>query len=581
MDAFLNLFQRLDRSTRTNEKVAALEAFYAEAGPGDAAWATYFLCGQRLQAPVKTRALREWVAEVSGYPLWLIEACYDRVGDLAETVSLLLPEKVEASAATDFASARADLQSQDGQRGLGETPVALAGSRAPATLSELIETRVLPLRGLEEAEAAEVVAGTWAQLDKVGRLVYTKLLTGVFRVGVSRGLTLRALASHAGVETSLMEHRLSGTWWPGAEFFQNVLTGEESAEDARRRPYPFMLAHQLDDPPETLGNVGQWAAEWKWDGLRAQLLTRGGDVLLWSRGQELLSASFPEIVQAAGSLDDGLALDGEVVGWRDGFPLPFTALQTRINRQKVTRASLQEAPCAFVAFDCLEAGHADLRERPWRERRERLEQVLVAHTSEALQLNPLVELPEGKGWPALAEARTGSRERGVEGLMLKQCDSVYLAGRVRGPWWKWKIAPYSVDCVLVYAQAGHGRRAGLFTDFTFAVWEGDALVPFAKAYSGLSDAEFARLNRWIQRNTVQRQGPVRAVTAEQVFELHFENIAPSTRHQSGLAVRFPRMHRWRTDKRPAEADSLDRLREIAASRQVNAPAKLEQGVFDF
>lgn len=552
MQAFLTLFQQLDRSTRTNDKTSALEAFYEVSDAADAAWATFFLTGQRLPAPVKAGALRQWVAHASGYPRWLVEASYERVGDLAETVALLLPETIGACDTHD----------------------------APGSLAQLIEDRILPLRGLDETAAAAIVGDTWQQLDLTGRLVYNKLLTGAFRVGVSRGLTLRALAKHAGLETSVLEHRLSGEWSPSAAFFRQILQDQESQADVARRPYPFMLAHQLDREPDALGPVEDWAAEWKWDGLRAQLLNRGGDVLLWSRGQELLSGAFPEIVQAAAGLPDGLALDGEIVGWSNGTPLPFTALQTRINRRRVTRASLLEAPCAFVAFDCLESAGVDLRQRSWSERRSALEAALAERTSDTLRLNPILSADQNS-WRNLHEARQESRVRGVEGLMLKRRDSVYHAGRVTGPWWKWKVDPYAVDAVLVYAQAGHGRRAGWFTDFTFAVWEGETLVPFAKAYSGLTDEAFERLNRWINRHTIARQGPVRSVQPTHVFELHFENIAPSKRHQSGLAVRFPRIHRWRTDKRPEEADSLDQLRQLAANRPATVRTRLAQAEFTF
>ncbi len=622
MQAFLELYQQLDASTRTSEKTAALRGYFQAAPAADAAWAVFFLTGQRLAAPVKTSLLRVWVAELTGWPLWLVEASYERVGDLAETVALLL-ESAEHSASAGWTKTTLPGPERCSADELVPTPGRTPGdcSGPTAGLAALIEEAVIPLRGLPPDEAFRRVAVAWAAQPLGGRLIYTKLLTGALRVGVSRGLTVVALAEVAGVPRDLIEHRLSGNWQPIADRFAELLEPEGARSDdgaALRRPYPFMLASPLDvrpppPPPETvatseaagriasaeadqpasddaastltadalagmLGEPGSWAAEWKWDGIRAQLLRPSeGEVLLWSRGQEALTERFPEVLQAAQSLPAGIVLDGEIVAWRNGRPLPFTALQTRINRQRVSRAVLEAAPCVFIAFDVLQADFRDLRTMPWVARRAALETMLEGrpvadlrggdftggaatggHPS-ALWLNPVVPL---ETWADAADAMATARRRGVEGLMLKQQGSLYEGGRSRGPWWKWKVQPYAIDAVLTQAQAGHGRRAGLSTDFTFSVWDGPQLVPFAKAYSGLTDEEMARLDRWIQRHTTARHGPVRSVEPVHVFELHFEAIAPSTRHQSGLAVRFPRIHRWREDKAPAEADHLTALQAL-------------------
>jgi DNA ligase 1 len=525
---FAQLYEALDRTTSTNEKVAALVAYFSSAPPEDAAWAVWFLTGRRLKRFLPSRLLAGWAMAEAGIPDWLFEESYASVGDLAETISLVLDGRGEQATAPEL------------------------------PLSRWMSERLLPVRGLPEEEQRREVTGWWRGLPRWETFVLNKLLTGELRVGVSQTLVERALARIAGVPQPTIAHRLMGTWEPTASFYEGLFSPGVEEEDGSR-PYPFYLASPLEQPVEALGERGDWLVEWKWDGIRSQLIRRGGEVHLWSRGEELITERFPELVRAAASLlPDGTVLDGEILAWRDGRPLPFAVLQRRIGRKKLTEKVLAEAPVAFLGYDLLESAGQDLRERPLAERREALERVLERGRPLFL-LSSSVDAPS---WEEVAKSRAEARERGVEGLILKRLASPYRAGRKRGDWWKWKIAPFTLDAVLVYAQPGHGRRANLLTDYTFAVWSEGELVPVAKAYSGLTDEEIATLDAWIRRHTVQKFGPVRSVEPVQVFELAFEGIAASPRHKSGIAVRFPRIARWRTDKRPDQADTLEGIRRL-------------------
>jgi DNA ligase-1 len=529
MKRFAALNEALDRTTSTNEKVAALAGYFSSAPPVDAAWAVWFLTGRRLKRFLPGRLLAGWAMTEAGIPDWLFEESYGSVGDLAETISLVL----------------------DG-RGLAEPAPEIP-------LSRWMEERLLPLRGRSPEEQRPEVTAWWRGLPRWETFVLNKLLTGELRVGVSQTLVERALAQVAGVPQPVVAHRLMGTWEPTAAFFASLFSpGAEDEEDASR-PYPFYLASPLEAPVESLGEPGEWLAEWKWDGIRSQLIRRGGAVHLWSRGEELITERFPELTRGAlPLLPDGTVLDGEILAWRDGRPLPFSVLQRRIGRKKLTEKVLAEAPVVFMGYDVLEITGRDARELPLAERRQTLER-LLGPGRPFLLVSPRVDFPT---WEELARSRREARERGVEGLMLKRLDSPYRTGRKRGDWWKWKTEPFTVDAVLVYAQAGHGRRANLLTDYTFAVWSGGELVPIAKAYSGLSDEEILTLDAWLRRHTVQKFGPVRSVEPLQVFELAFEGIALSPRHKSGIAVRFPRIARWRTDKPPEQADTLEGIRRL-------------------
>jgi DNA ligase-1 len=523
---FAALFSALDSTTSTNEKVRAMTAYFAEAAPEDAAWAVYFLTGRRLKRLLPYASIGEWIVTATGFEWWMLEECWAVVGDGAETAALLLDQQPPA-----------------------------AGEDLP--LAGWLEQRILPLRQMDpEAQRRSVVA--WLrELPRIERLVLLKLLTGELRLGVSQTLVVRALAQYADLPVTVIAARLMGDW-PVTDQWFTSLTAHEATDADRSRPYPFCLASPLESAPETLGEIEEWQVEWKWDGIRAQLVRRAGAVHLWSRGEELITPRFPEIAAAATRLADGVVLDGEILAFRDERPLPFSALQQRIGRLKQVHQLARTVPVVFMAYDLLEEDGVDVRHLPLTERRGRLEQLVVAGTG-VFRVSPRIF---GASWSALAERRAASRELAVEGLMLKRLASVYGVGRKRGDWWKWKIEPHTVDAVLIYAQPGSGKRASLLTDYTFGVWHEGELVPFAKAYSGLSNDEIAELDRWIRQHTLERFGPVRHVEPVQVFELGFEAIAESSRHKSGIAVRFPRMLRWRHDKPAAEADSLDAVRAM-------------------
>ncbi|WP_296270231.1 ATP-dependent DNA ligase [Pseudomonas sp. UBA6323] len=551
MKAFAELYARLDATTSSNAKLQAMQEYFAEAPPADAAWAVYFLAGGRPRQVVPTRVLRELATRLSGLSDWLFEESYQAVGDLAETIALLLPESPHAS--------------DEG-------------------LAWWLEERLLPLRGLPPEELAERLPPLWAQLDRQSLMVSLKLLTGAFRVGVSKLLVTRALAGLAQIDAKRVAQRLVGytdlSHRPSAQRYLALIAAESEDEHAQRggQPYPFFLAHPLQQPLEQfdaqLGPASDWLVEWKWDGIRAQLVKRDGRLWLWSRGEELITERFPELHELAEALPDGSVLDGELVAWKEPatgsdavFGIqPFALLQQRIGRKTLSKKLLEEVPAALLAYDLLEWRGEDWRSRPQDERRARLE-LLVAEVGDArLQLSPQLT---GRDWQDFARQREASRELGVEGMMLKRRDSLYGVGRTRdlGLWWKWKIDPFSVDAVLIYAQRGHGRRASLYSDYTFAVWDDSApgervLVPFAKAYSGLTDDEMRKVDAIIRKTTVEKFGPVRSVTPTLVFELGFEGIALSKRHKSGVAVRFPRMLRWRTDKQVEDADTLATLQGL-------------------
>ena len=591
MKAFARLYADLDASGSTSHKVGSMVRYLREAPPADAAWATYFLAGGKPRQIVPARLLREAAREVSGLPEWLVDESYSSVGDLAETIAHLLPE---------------------GQ------------ACAPLGLSQWMEERLLPLRGAPAEVGIEALKTWWSQLDWNGRFALNKLITGGFRVGVSKQLVLRALAEVAGLEATLIAQRMIGYTdarrMPDAKRYLALI---EPVADGMAvlatggQPYPFFLAHPLQGEVASLGAVQDWQVEWKWDGIRAQLVMRGEQVWLWSRGEELITERFPEIERAARQLVGGpvlerrlrdgpvlnsLVLDGEVLAWdvARSRPLPFAALQRRITRKTLTAAIARDAPAVFVAYDLLESAGQDWRDRSLAARRSQLERVLGQtagegaatcesdppaapaapaapkaatgdrRPTEVLRVSPVLAASD---WSELAALRESSRERGVEGFMLKRRASAYGMGRTRTEgvdWWKWKVEPFSIDAVLVYAQRGHGRRASLYTDYTFALWdraadegsEPPALLPFAKAYSGLTDDEIAQVDSVIRRTVVEKFGPVRSVTPTLVFELGFEGISRSPRHKSGVAVRFPRILRWRTDKTVDQANSLADLHAL-------------------
>jgi DNA ligase 1 len=572
MKRFSALFAELDATTSTNAKVEALQRYFEQAPAADAAWAVYFLAGGKPRQVMSLAHMAQLACEVAGIAPWLFDESYQAVGDLAETIALVLPREGEPS---------------------------------DVGLATWIEERLLPLRGMSEPEIAARIKSHWRELDTQGRFLLTKLVGGGFRVGVSKLLVQRALAAHGGVDAKRVAQRMmgytDGKVMPSPERFQALIAKHEEGAAPLQdegQPYPFFLAHQLDAPPEVfasrLGPPGDWQVEWKYDGIRGQIVKRGGKVWVWSRGEELVTERFPEIEALASELPDGTVLDGEIMVWKEeeeagplgtlaGRPAPFSLLQQRIGRKLLNKKVLAEAPVTFIAYDLLEQDGRDVRELPQRERRGRLE-ALLAPTK--FKLSPI---EAALSWLEFAQRRQRSRELGVEGFMLKRLDAAYGTGRTKaeGLWWKWKIEPMTIDCVLVYAQAGHGRRASVYTDYTFAVWnrppkdkaEADAvleaiarkeapqpdalqLVAFAKAYSGLTDEEFRQVDAIIRKTTLEKFGPVRSVRPSLVFELGFEGINRSPRHKSGIAVRFPRMLRIRFDKPLHEANTLQDLETL-------------------
>ncbi len=568
MTPFAALFAAIDATTSTTAKVEAMRAYLASAPAADAAWAIYFLTGRRLTRLLSARAIGDWVSDATGVPGWLMQECYAVVGDGAEMAALVLDQM----------------------------PVA---PDAPLGLAAWLETRIQPLRGQPPERQRDAVLAWLRQLPRWERFTLLKLLTGELRVGVSQTLVVRAVAARAGLPVTTIAGRLAGAWTPTAAWFDALIGAEASADDLSR-PYQFALASPLEPGRDTLealqeslGSPSEWQVEWKWDGIRAQIVRRADTVALWSRGDEVLTDRFPEIRDAARTLPPGTVLDGEILAWHDDAPLPFAALQQRIARQQQIARVAKSVPVAFVAYDLLEQEGVDLRDRPLADRRQRLESLLrdvAAHPMapapvpdgrlpfDPPESGPVTQVLRASAqvaagadtWETAAAARTQARRYGVEGLMLKRLASPYVGGRRRGDWWKWKIEPFTIDAVLIYAQPGSGKRASLLTDYTFGLWDGDELVPVAKAYSGLTNDEIAEMDRWIRRHTVERFGPVRHVEPVHVMELGFEAIARSTRHRSGVAVRFPRILRLRPDKRAADADTVATLR--AMIRDQRAPA---------
>lgn len=527
MKLFTELYVELDQTNKTNEKIDALRFYFGNAAAEDAAWAFYFLSGRKPRQIVPSKKLREWAIEQAGIPEWLFMESRDTVGDTAETIALLLPN----NATVDETS-----------------------------LHQLVELKLLPLRTSSEEIQKQAVIDAWSRMNYSQRLVYNKLISGSFRVGVSQQLVLRSLSQISEVPTDVLAHRAMGEWEPTPEFFTSLIDPNvDEDETPIARPYPFHLAHQADFPIDELGELSDWQAEWKWDGIRSQVIKRSNEVFVWSRGEDLITERFPEIAGAAANLPNGTVLDGEILPWLNGRVLPFTELQKRIGRKNLSPKILAEVPVVLQAYDLLEFDGRDLRSTDFRNRREMLENLLADFAETYGNAVRITDAIEAADWTHLAQIREKSRSLGVEGFMLKRLDSLYRTGRHRGDWWKWKIDPLTIDAVLIYAQKGTGKRANLFTDYTFAVWKDKELVPFAKAYSGLTDAEIRKVDRYVRDNTVETFGPVRSVKPQLVFEIAFEALQRSTRHKSGVAVRFPRILRWRDDKTMEQADSLDTI----------------------
>jgi DNA ligase-1 len=535
MKAFAQLFLSLDETNKTNEKVKVLKDYLTDVPDTDKMHMLALFAGRLPKRQINSTLVRNWAIEASGIPVWLFEESYNVVGDLAETMALLMPQSTNSSS---------------------------------KTLTEWI-AEINSLANKTEEEKKSWLLNSWAMLDSQERFVFNKLLTGGFRVGVSQNLVIKALAEISGIEAPILTHRIMGNWQP-ENYQYSQLIQEKDASDDISRPYPFFLAYPIQETSEkqksaeelkdSLGDAGEWQAEWKWDGIRAQMIKRDGRIFIWSRGEDLATNKFPELHPFLNALPDGTAIDGEILSFKNGLPMPFNVLQTRIGRKNLNKKILEESPVAVIAYDCLEYMGEDIRYKTQRERRLILEGL---QSSTAFpQIFNISALIPFSSWEELSAIREQSRAMIAEGIMLKRKSAHYQVGRRRGDWWKWKIDPLSVDAVMIYAQKGHGRRADLYTDYTFAVWDGDKLVPFAKAYSGLTDQEINKVDYFVKRNTLEKFGPVRTVKPELVFEIGFEGINKSTRHKSGIALRFPRILRWRHDKPKEEADTLESLKAL-------------------
>jgi DNA ligase 1 len=526
LQMFAELVAELSSSTKTNDKLQSLVDYFAKAPDADKVWVIAIFSGRRPRRAVNSRLMRDWCVEIIDIPDWLFTECHATVGDFSETLALLLPE-VEM------------LKSEN------------------KNLSFYLE-KFIEFEKESEGIKKKFIVESWQQMDSKEKFVFNKLITGSFRIGVSQKMIVNALAKTVDLSPSVIAHKISGYWDPATTTF-NELLGESASITDFSKPYPFYLAYAIDDSVEALGDPNLWQAEWKWDGIRGQVIKRNKELFVWSRGEELMTEKFPEYFILNDLLPDGIVLDGEIIPAVDGKPLPFAVLQTRIGRKNISKKQLQEAPICFFVYDLLEYNNEDWRGKPLSERRKKLEEIILPVQNKAIQLSPIIDF---NSWDDLAALRKKSREKNSEGIMLKRKDSVYKVGRKRGDWWKWKIDPLTIDCVMVYAAKGSGRRSNLYTDYTFAVKDGDELITFTKAYSGLTDKEFAQIDYFVKRNSIEKFGPVRTVKPELVFEIAFEGIAASNRHKSGVALRFPRMSRWRKDKTVNDINTLDDLKQI-------------------
>lgn len=531
MRKFAELIRSLDSSNKTSVKVDALTDYFNTANDSDKVWTIALLSHRRPPRPVNTTLLRLWANELAEIPLWLFEESYHIVGDLAETIALILPP---------------------------------SDNHTEKTLTEFVR-EIIELKSKGEEDKKKYLHENWLTLNYYERFVFTKLITGSFRIGVSQKLMTRALSKSTGIDEDLLAYRLMGDWNPATISFQQLVLDQKST-DVLSRPYPFYLAYAIEGPLSSLGDCNDWSAEHKWDGIRSQTIIRNGQIFVWSRGEELVTDKYPEFQAFVNIVPDGTVIDGEILPWIDGKIGSFNELQTRIGRKSVTASVLKSNPVVIRAYDLLEWEGRDIRELPYLERRKLLEDLHESVKSYQIPLQ-LSERVEFGCWEDAVLEREKSRLLNSEGLMFKRKDSPYLVGRKKGDWWKWKVDPLSIDAVLTYAMRGHGRRSNLFTDYTFALWQDNPdgsreLVTFAKAYSGLTDAEFRMVDDWIRKNTLERFGPVRSVVPQLVFEIGFEGIALSKRHKSGVATRFPRILRWRHDKKIEDANSIDDLKSM-------------------
>ena len=529
LQTFARLIEKLDSTNKTTQKVTALAEYFKLASDEDKVWTIAILAHRRPPRPVNTTLLRLYSAELANIPLWLFEESYHIVGDLAETIALVIDDREQ---------------------------------KTNKSLSEFL-SEIIDLKAQDDDTKKEYLQTNWTHLDYYARFVFTKLLTGSFRIGVSQKLMTKALSTTTGVDEDHLAYRLMGDWNPSSTTFQELVF-DTNAEADRSKPYPFYLAYALENDTEDLGKVTDWAIEHKWDGIRGQVIHRKGEIYVWSRGEELVTDKYPEFNDLRASLPDGTVLDGEILPFIDGQIGLFNDLQTRIGRKNVSKSILAKVPVIFKAYDVLEYNGQDCRNLSYLERRSLLDKITKANKSSNLHLSEMLTFDS---WELVAQERELSRDKRSEGLMLKRKNATYQVGRKKGDWWKWKTAPLTIDAVLTYAMRGHGRRSNLFTDYTFGLWQNNdagerELVTFAKAYSGLTDKEFNQVDAIIKKTTLERFGPVRSVEPQLVFEIAFEGIALSSRHKSGVAVRFPRILRWRHDKKIEDANSLDDLKSL-------------------
>lgn len=520
MKKFSALLLTLDQTTSTLKKVDALKTYFEETPPEDACWGLYIIMGEKINTKINRTFLQESFAEFIQMPMWLLKESYYHVGDLSETMALLRGPKTDAV--------------------------------EPQALGKFIENELLMLKNLTDEEKKQKLFKWWSEYDESTLFLIHKCFTGGLRMGVSKNLLIQAMSLVAGVDKETMSFRLMGDFKPTSQYYNNLLVQDITIE-RKSKPYPYYLASPVENPEEEFKNWKEWCVEWKWDGIRAQIIKRNGEVFLWSRGEELINESFPDVLERAMALPDGTVIDGELLPFKDGKVLSFSELQTRLNRKKITKKDLTTTPINIMSYDVLEFKGEDLRSRTQRERRDILEMIDVFPHS------VLIDVPDIEAAKIL---RLESRDRGVEGFMLKRWDAHYQVGRKRGDWWKWKIDPLTIDCVLIYAQSGSGRRSNLYTDYTLAVWKDKELIPVTKAYSGLTDEELGSIDAWIKKNTIEKFGPVRSVKPFHVFEIAFEGINESKRHKAGVALRFPRILRWRKDKTPEQADTLEDVRRF-------------------
>ncbi|MCJ0743593.1 ATP-dependent DNA ligase [Pedobacter montanisoli] len=525
MKRFAQLIQELELSNKTNDKIEALVTYFNEANPLDKPYVIAMFTGKRPKRPITTTLIRQWAIELSDIPEWLFTESYHSVGDLSETIALVLP---------------------------------VAENNIDKPLHQWI-TELTTLQSKTDEEKKRYVLDSWNSLTTQERFIFNKLISGNFRIGVSNKMLVNAIAKQSKQDANKIMHSIMGKWQPNQITYEELTTGAHVNTD-NSWPYPFCLAYAIDTEPENLGKTSAWQAEWKWDGIRGQIVKRNGELFIWSRGEELVTDQFPELHFLKDELADGTVLDGEILAVKNENVLPFSTLQQRLNRKTISKNQLENAPIGFYTYDILEYENNDIRTEPLVKRRQLLEKLINRLITKGIVvLSPVVKF---KSWAELAQIREKAREINSEGIMLKHLNSIFHTGRKRGDWWKWKINPYTVDTVMIYAQKGSGRRANFYTDYTFAVRDGEKLITIAKAYSGLTDKEIKEVNSFVNKNAIEKFGPVRTVKPELVFEIAFEGIAESKRHKAGLALRFPRIARWRKDKRVEEINTLDDLRAL-------------------